>query len=589
MKSKKFLASMLALTLLSTTALAGCGDSDNNASGNTTGGEENGNKPKMDKEQYLNLFGSEPTILDPTLASITDTWAAIGPIHEGLTRVVGTKDGADKIEPGVAETWESNEDSTEFTFHLRKDAKWQDGTPITAKDFEYSIKRVIDPSTGSEYSTFFNPFIKGAEDVTTFKAKDENGKPVEGAEAKIDELLANVGVKAVDDYTLKFELVNPTPYFIQLSYFPTLKPVQKAAIEKYGDQYGTEAEKTMGNGPFVLSEWVHNGNMTFTKNENYWDKDNVYLEKVNWVMSNDKNSSMNSLFSGEVDRGRVSDPDWLQKFDSADGFTIIEKQDYGTESLIFNVNKGPMKNKKIRQAFAASFSREDYSKDMADGMNVPGYEYVPETISIGDESFQKQVGNPQYVKQMIDETKDPKALLIEGMKEEGLGDDPSKLKVVMCMRGDNEWARKQGEWFQNKWKETLGTQVQIDTMKYQIMYDRMKQHDFDIAVGGWSADFDDPSNFLDIYHSQKGHYNYLGWKNAEYDKLLDEASVTADAKKRAELYTKCEEILTKDDILISPFEHGKSKYYQRDYVKNYNVPGLAYYCMDYKGVYTDGR
>ena len=135
MKSKKILATLLALSVLSTSALVGCGDKKENPKG-TESGKDNNGKPEMDKDQYLNLFGGEPQLLDPTIASITTTWQSLAPIHEGLTRVVGTESGEDKIEQGVAESWEGNADSTEFTFKLRKDAKWQDGTPVTAKDFE---------------------------------------------------------------------------------------------------------------------------------------------------------------------------------------------------------------------------------------------------------------------------------------------------------------------------------------------------------------------------------------------------------------------------------------------------------------------
>ncbi|MEG2354063.1 MAG: peptide ABC transporter substrate-binding protein [Clostridium sp.] len=577
MKSKKILATILAVTVISTSALVGCGDKKDGSAENNA----QGNKGQKDSNQYLNVFGGEPQLLDPTVASITTTWEALGPMHEGLTRVVGTAGGgADKIEPGVAETWEGNEDSTEFTFKLRKDAKWQDGTPVTAEDFVYSLRRVVDPRTASEYSTFFDPFVKGAKECTILAGKDD---------AVIDAALENFGVTAVDEYTLKFELVKSTPYFLQLSYFPTMKPVQKKAIEDFGGKYGTEADMTMANGPYILTEWKHNGSMTYEKNQNYWDKDNVFLEKIVRINSNDSNSSMQALFSGEIDRGGVNNPNWIEKFNQTGEFDVISQADYGVETLIFNVQGGPASNKKIRQALATSFDRNEYSKDMAEGLNIPGYEFVPETVSIDGKGFQERIGNPKYTKKLVEETKDPKALLIEGMKELGLGEDPSKLEISITMRGDNEFCKKQGEWFQNKWKEALGINIDVITLQYQIMFENMKNGEFDVAVGGWSADFDDPSNFLDLYVSEGGYYSYLGWKNEEFDKLIEETTKETDPQKRAELFGKAEKILTYDDILVTPFEHGRYNTYQRKYLKNFNRPGLAYYCMDYKGVYTEGR
>ncbi|SHH78155.1 oligopeptide transport system substrate-binding protein [Clostridium collagenovorans DSM 3089] len=578
MKSKKILATILALSVLSTSALVGCGDKKEASGKDNQGSTNSGDK---DKDQYLNIFGGEPQLLDPTIASITTTWEALGPMHEGLTRVVGSQNGgADKIEPGVAESWEGNDDSTEFTFKLRKDAKWQDGTPVTAQDFVYSLKRVVDPRVASDYATFLDPFLKGAKECTSLTGKDD---------ATIDAALEKLGVTAVDDYTLKFELTKPTPYFLQLSYFPTLKPVQKKAIEEYGSKYGTEAEKTMANGPYILTDWKHNGSMTYEKNPNYWDKDNVFIEKIHKINVQDTNSAMQAIYNGEVDRGGVNDPQWIQKFDQSGDFDVISRPDYGVESLIFNPKEGPTSNIKIRKALAAGFDRDQYSKDMAQGLNIPAYEFVPDTVSLDGKSFQERAGAPKYTKKLIEEVKDPKALLIEGMKEAGLGDDPSKLDISITMRGDNEFCKKQGEWFQNKWKESLGINVKVVTLQYQIMFENMKNGDYNIAVGGWSADFDDPSNFLDLYVSEGGYYSYLGWKNEEYNKLIKDGEMETDPQKRAEIYTKAEKILTYDDVLITPFEHGKYNTYQRKYIKNYNLPGLASYCMDYKGVYTQGR
>ncbi|SHH71558.1 oligopeptide transport system substrate-binding protein [Clostridium collagenovorans DSM 3089] len=582
MKGKKILATLLALSVVSSSALVGCGDKKDSGSGNSNVNTSQGNRPEMDDKQELTIVGGEPKTLDTTVMSNATDSEAVGPISEGLTRVVGQNNGPDKIEPGVAETWESNEDATEWTFHLRKDAKWQDGSPVTAQDFIFSLRRLIDPRTASEYSTFLNPFVKGAAEVTKMTGKSDE---------EIDAALKNFGVTAPDDYTVKFDLKAPVPFFLQLSYFHSLKPVQKAAIEKYGDSYGTEADKTVANGPFILTEWVHNGKMVYEKNPNYWDKDNVYLEKIVSLKSADKNSTMTALFNGEIDRANVTDPQWIQKLDSTGQFDVVSKPQYDSESLVFNPKSGPMKNKKIRQAFTVGFSRESYSKDLYNGLDIQGYEFVPEVVAIGDKSFQEMVGKPQYTKQLINDIKDPKALLIEGMKEEGLGDDPSKLKVSITMRGDGEFSKKQGEWFQNKWKETLGVNVEVILIQYQIMFENMKKGDYDIAVSGWVADYDDPVNFLEIFQSEEygKYHSYIGWNNKEFDKLVNEANVETDSKKRADLLTKAEKILLYDDAITSPFQHHVTNTYQKKYIKNFNIPGLSATSMDYKGVYIQGR
>ncbi|MEG2354141.1 MAG: peptide ABC transporter substrate-binding protein [Clostridium sp.] len=582
MKGKKILATLLAISVMSTSALIGCGDKKHNNSGNTGVNDSQSKKPEMDSSQILTVIGGEPKTLDTTVMSNATDSEAVGPITEGLTRVVGQDNGPDKVEPGIAKTWKSNEDATEWTFNLREDAKWQDGTPITSKDFVFSLRRLVDPRTASEYSTFLNPFLKGAEEITKMTGKSD---------AEIDSALEKLGVIAPDDYTVKFELKQSVPFFLQLSYYHSLKPVQKAAIEKYGSAYGSEAEKTVGNGPFILTEWVHNGKMVYEKNPNYWDKDNVYLEKIVSIKSTDKNSTMNALYSGEIDRGNVTDPEWTLKFDATNEFDVISKPQYNVESLVFNPKSGPMKNKKIRQAFSIGFDREEYSKDLYNSMDIPGYELVPENVAIDNKPFQELVGKPQYVKELIKEFKDPKDLLIEGMKEEGLGDDPSKLKVAITMRGDTEFCKKQGEWFQSKWKQKLGVNVEVITIQYQIMFENMKKGEFDIAVGGWVCDYDEPLNFLEIFQSEEygKYYSYIGWNNKEFDKLLDDAGKEIDTKKRADLLTKAEKILIYEDAITSPFQHGISNTYQRKYIKNFNIPGLSATSMDYKGVYILGK
>lgn len=563
MKAKRLLVALLSIVMVFSVFATGCGKNQTNTKGAT-------NNTQKDSEQYLNFFGAEPNTLDPGIASIDTAWVAQSPIYEGLTRITVDEKGNHKIEPGVAETWEANEAGTEFTFHLRKNAKWSDGTPVTANDFVYSLRRVVDPKTGSKYNTFFNPFIVNASEIVKGEKKPED-----------------LGVEAVDDNTLKIYLVKPTPYFIQLSYFPTLKPVKKEAVEKYGDKYGSEAEQIVGNGPYILKEWVHNGHLAFEKNPNYWDKDNVFVEKMTWKIVDDKNSRMNALFAGEVDSGGVTDADWKAKFDATGDYNFISIKDAGCDYLMFNQNDKYFKNLKIRRAFSAVLDRDSYVKAVDKGVSIPAYEYIPDTISIGNDNFRQKVGDPKFIRKMQQEIGDAKAYLVEGLKEEGLDPDPAKMEITISLRGTNDYVKRQADWLIEEYKNKLGVTVKCDMMQYQVFYQKIDAGEFQLGNAGWVADYNDPSTFIDFHHSETGYYPKAGLVNKELDEIIAKAGSITDNDERAKLYIRAEEILLYENCAFIPLTHGKGSTYRRKYVQGMMSPTFGYF--DYKGVYTQGR
>jgi oligopeptide transport system substrate-binding protein len=573
MKVNKKLILLLALVIAMTSVLAGCGKKENEPAtkegGETKKEEEaNGDEAKMDDEQYLNLFGYEPNTLDSARSSIDTAWIAMAPIFECLTRVEGQEDGVIEIKPGMAESWENNDEGTEYTFHLR-DAKWSDGEPVTAQNFEYAMKRVLDPDVGAPYAWLFYGIIK-------------NGEAYYNGEVDWED----VGVIVEDDHTLVFELEHPTPYFMELTYFPVLYPQREDIVEKYGDAYGTEQEQIVCNGPFILSEWVHDSKIVYEKNPEYWDKDNVFIEKIVKNQIEDENARMNAMLAGDIDVGGVSKAEWMEKFDETGEWNYI-RMDYPDIGYhMFNCKDKYFKNEKIRKAFAAGFDREALINDVYNGVGVPAWEYVPLCVDIGGENYQDKVGNPQYVKKLCDEIDDPKALLIEGLKEEGLDPDPAKMDVSMMFRGTDEWTKQCAEWYQQQFKESLGVNLKVDLLEYSIAYDKQANDEYQIFDTGWFADYNDAGNFLDFWHSKDGYYN-VGWNNEEFDNTIDQAKVEMDNDKRAELYRRAEEILTYEDCVLMAYNHSEFSTYRKKYIQNYyNIP---FGQNDFVGVYTSGR
>lgn len=587
MKGKKFFAILLTMVLMTTALLTGCGgdqapantgEAKTNTETPAQGTDEKSEIPKgmkevngilMDEDQYVNLIGFEPESLDTTRSSISSAWEAQTLLFEGLTRVEMTEDGVEKIVPGMAEKWENNEDGTEYTFYLR-DALWSDGVPVKAQDFEYAVKRLLDPKTASPYAWLLTPIIK-------------NGAAFNKGEASADE----VGVNAIDDKTLKFELAKPVPYFMQLSYFIVMTPLRQDVAEKYGDAYGQEAEQIISNGPFVIKEWVHENKLVFEKNTNYWDKDHVYIEKMQWNHVLEADARMQALLKGDIDAAIVFKREWEHKFKTmSDDFNFLTKTLAWQSWNIYNQKDKYFKNTKVRKAFSVAFDRDEFNELVFGGSRIPAENYIPDNIMIGDENYQDKNGSPKYVKKLSDEITDPKALLIEGLKELGEDPDPAKMDVTYMPLGNSDIARKTGEFMQQSFKKNLGVDVKLEILQHNICYDKFDNGDFQIFDTGWLGDYDDPSTFLDLWHSTDGYYK-IGFENEEYDSLVEEAAKILDNDKRAELYKRAEEILIYEDTACGATVIGKRNTAVRSYLKNYE--GFSFAKRNFVGVYTEGR
>lgn len=574
MKSKKLMATLVALTVVASSALVGCGGEekkDTNKENKKPGevAKVDNDSPK-DAEQYYNSHCGEPTTLDPAKSGSNTAWSPQGMIYEGLTRYQPQPDGSGKIEPGVAESWEMSKDGLKYTFKLRKDSKWHDGKTVTAKDFVYSWQRVVNPKTGSGYAMVFNGIIKNATDIVNGKKKPEE-----------------LGIKAVDDYTFEIELEKPCGYFMELTYFAVLKPVRQDVVEKQGNKYGTEASTVMGNGAYKLKEWVHKNRLVFEKNNDFWDAKNRFLTKVTWKIIRDENAKMQAFQNNEIDSVFVRDSEWIEKFKQDDTAIYSDRVGNNLDYFLINCKNEYLKNNKVRQALSIGFNRDEFCKSIINNLGVPAYGMIPEAISIEQGKPYTSMVKNDFVKQLAEENKDPKKLLQEGLKELGKPEDTSKVQLRLYSRGETEKDKEEAEFFQQQYKEKLGIDIKVVQMDYGIMYKKVEAGDFDIAMGGWFADWNDASSYLDNHNSVDGYYKYTGWVNKEYDELSKKAKITTDAKEKADLYGKAEKILIHDEAGIIPINVAKNSVFRRKFVKNYFTADFGF--GDLKGVYISGR
>ncbi|ERI89586.1 ABC transporter, substrate-binding protein, family 5 [Clostridiales bacterium oral taxon 876 str. F0540] len=559
MKSKKLAAVVMATTVL-TSVLAGCSSKP----AQTPAG---GNTADIDKDQYLNLvLGAEPKTMDISKATDLYSTQVLKEITEGLTRMEVDKDGKEVAAPAGAEKWTTSPDGLKWTFTLR-DYSWADGQKVKASDYVYSLMRTLDPKTASQYAYFLFP-IKGAEAYNAGKGKKED-----------------VGIKAVDDKTLEFTLNQPTPYFLLLTNYKTFLPQREDFVTKYGDKYGTELETLPVNGPFKITEWVHQNKVTLEKNDKYWDKDKVKLSKVNYKIIKDENARMNELLNGSLDSTSVRKQEWVDKFTQSGKYNKISGFDGSIVYQFYNQKSKIFSNAKTRLAMNLAINREDIVKTLYKGLGEPAYGWVPFGIQIGTEEFRKAVG-VEPLKAAAEKNKDPKALFIEGMKELGLGEDPSKVTIKMLESGTDAQSKEFAEYYQQAYQKALGVKIDIQYMEWDTFQKKLDAFEYDLAGMAWGADYNDPMTFMDMWLSNANQVQ-TGWKSAKYDDLVNKTRNAKDSKERMDLFKQAEQLLVADDATAAPVTYRKYQTFRAKYVQNlmlvnFGEPELKY-------AYTQGR
>ena len=535
---KKSVFALVSSVLVLGTALAGCGGekaqpAQNNAQ-TPAAAPTNSGEPKVLK---LNLH-SEPPTADPGLAEDSTSGAVTRATFDGLTRT--QPDGTPV--PSAAEKVDVSDDLLTYTFHLR-DAKWSNGDPVTAKDFEFALKRVIDPKTAANYA-YQLYYIKNAE-------KANKG------EAKLDD----VGIKAIDDKTLEVKLENPTPYFLELTAFYTYYPVNKAVVEK-DPKWATEAKTHVGNGPFKMEAWEHKNKMVLVKNDNYWDKDTVKIDKIEFSMVEDENTELSMFDNGEIDWAGAPlsslPTDAIPALKQSGKMTT--QPIAGTYWYKFNTEKPPFNNVKVRKAFAYAINRQSLIDNILQAGQLPAMGAVP--LSMG------MPNKDGYFKD--NDVDNAKKLLDEGLKELGM----TKLPPITLSFNTSEGHKKIAEAIQDQWKKNLGVDVKLDNKEWKVYIEDLHQGNFQIGRMGWLGDFNDPINFLELFKEKNGGNNDTHWENPQFKDLLNKSAVEKDPAKRKDLLAQAEQIFM-DEMPVAPIYFYTDSWVKSDKVNGVLVDGLG--------------
>ncbi|MEB3430160.1 peptide ABC transporter substrate-binding protein [Citroniella saccharovorans] len=543
---------------------------DDNTADNTSGDKKQPTGTP-DKDQFLNvLIDAQPNTLDPSKGSDMYGNTVLLNTLEPLVRIAQNKDDpavADYVPAGAA-SWETSEDGLVWTFKLN-DNKWSDGTPVTAKDYEFGIKRSADPNTASPFANTIYPIKNG-------EAVNKGDKPVE-----------ELGVKALDEKTLEITLEKPFGYFLDLVIMRTYFPQREDMVKQFADLYATAPENTPSCGPFILDSWLVNSSLEFKKNPEFWNAENVLLDKVHAQIIQDANTINTALETGQIDFASIGDPSKQAQFKENPELTYTRRENPWTGYLLFNFNENSpvSKSAKIRQAIAVALDRQELIDATMDGNPVPAYSFVPPTMQLQTKTFNTSGEGP--LKEVIDEVKDPKALLIEGMKEAGLGEDPSKLEIKFEGSSNDPKSRLMSEFIKQDIESKLGIKLNVTDNDWNAFSAKLNSGEFDICWLAWGADFNDPSNFLETLWSKAPAYESQGYKNEKYDELIEKAQASGDADERIKDLKEAEKILIKDDMAIAPINHSISNIFRKFYVVG--AQENFFQTMGWQTMHTEGR
>lgn len=513
-------------------ALSGCGDEPKQAkTAPAPKKEETKTTPATGEIKYADVQelvrgnGSEVASIDPHKTEGVPESHVIRDLLEGLVN----QDADGNTIPGVAESWET-EDNRTFVFHLRKDAKWSNGDPVTAHDFEYSFQRAVDPMTASPYSWYFEmTTMKNAADIIAGKKDKET-----------------LGVKALDDTTLQVELESAVPYFVKMAGHTTMKPVNQAVVEKYGDEW-TKPEHFVGNGAFVVDNWVVNERIELKQNPYYWDSANTKLTKVTFLPIENQVAEMNRFLSGEIDFTFELPNEHFKRLQQEHPESLSIVGNLCSYYYGFNNKRAPFDDVRVRKALSYAIDRDVITKALLGQGQKPAYFLTPEITA----NFEPEM--PAYGKMTQEERNaEAKRLLAEAGFDEG---HPLKFTLLY---NTNENHKKLAVAVASMWNKTLGAEAVLENQEWKTYLDTRRQGDFDVTRAGWCGDYNEASSFLSLMQSNNSS-NDPKYYSDEYDAVMQKALESTSEEERTKLYAEAEKLLARDMPIAPVYQYVKAR------------------------------
>ncbi|MDI3533753.1 MAG: oligopeptide transport system substrate-binding protein [Thermosediminibacterales bacterium] len=480
-------------------------------------------------------LGTEPETLDSAKAKGNIEFNVLINLFEGLIRL----DATGNPQPAAAESWDIEDNGKKYIFHLR-DTKWSNGDPVTAYDFEYSWKRVLNPDTASGYA-YQLFYIKNA---AAYNSRDSNTSS------------DTVGVKALDEKTLEVTLEAPTAYFLTLLASPVYYPVHKPTVEEQGDKYGAQAEGFVSNGPFKIVSWRHQEKIELAKNENYWDSEQVKLSRLVFLMIDNPSTELAAFETGQIEFGDNPPYPEIERLKQQNKAKIAS--DFSNYFFMFNVKKPPLNDPRVRKALNLAIDRKALVENVLKAGQVPALAFVPYGLKdLKGEDF--RATGADYFKDADFEK--ARELLSEAGYPDGKGFP--EIQILTNNNGNN---KPIAEAVQQMWSKNLNIKVKIKVQEWMVYLESLFTGDYQTSGIMWSPDYLDPMTFLDIFVTGGGN-NVTFWGNKDYDNLIETAKKTSDLEKRFELMHDAEEILM-EEMPVSPIFFNADPYMLKPYVKD---------------------
>ncbi len=460
--------------------------------------------------------GAEPSTLDPAKVQGRPESNLTVELFEGLV----SQDANGKVVPGVAEKWESKEGGKVWIFTLRKNAKWSDGSPVTAQDFEYAFKRNVDPKTASDYSWYLGK----ASNVQNGIAIVEGKKPP-----------SELGVKALNDTTLQITLEKPVAYLVSTLIHGSLMPVPKKVVEKFGDKW-TDPANIVSNGPYKLSERIVNERIVMVRNPYYWNNAKTVIEQVTVLPINNQSAEYQRYRANAMDvttDGGVPSEQVAQIRKEVPNELTLWPQ-LGTYYYTYNIKVKPFDDVRVRRALSLAINRDVITKQILSTGEVSAYSMTP---AIAD-GYQAVRHDWEALSQAQREAEAKKLLT-----EAGYG--PGKPLKFQLLYNTNEQHKKIALAVVSMWKRIGPVEVELVNQEWKTFLDTRNRGDFEVTRGAWIADYNEASSMIDLYHSKHGS-NDGKYSNPAYDEVIDKAKVTLDPAERLKLYQEAERILAQD-------------------------------------------
>jgi len=489
-------------------------------------------QPAMAQQQpqdlTINALQGEPDNIDPNRSSFATEAAVIRQVFQPLLRF----DSRLTPQPAAASSYDVSPDGTVYTFHLRPDGRWSDGQPVTAQQFEYSWKRILDPKLAAEYASFFvDAGIVGADDWNSGKVPNADG----------------VGIRALDDFTLEVRLSHPFGPLPDLAALWVVSPLRSDIVEANPTGWTQDPSTYVGNGPFKMTEWVHQDHISFVPNPQYvangtWPV--PMLQRVTFLMVTSGEADYAAYVNGERDWTLV--PDSVVPVVRQDSELNAQARQYNELTSFWvhlNNAKQPLNDVRIRRALAKAVDRTALIRDIANGVGLPLTSIVPPGMPGAQEGLGKELDFDAAGAQ---------ALLAEAGFPGGNG-----FPTLTYSFSTTSANQRRAEFLQAQWKQNLNINVQLNSMESKAYQAAFKDKNYELAFGGWGADYPDPQDWFNTLFGCKGGNNKYNYCNPTFDGLVAQADSGADLSERVGLYNQAQTILIQDAPVAPLFVRGR--------------------------------